>query len=174
MALIGKFIRDLLKIDTGAPDIAIEVQRSDSPQQTEYMEKSDFLKEVNQEIGDHVDAVDNPHAVSHEQVTGKTPNDHHDPITLINTNAGFLNIDTEQELTATQVNLASHVQGNLPVGNLNSGADAAATTFWAGDGTWKVPAPDLDNYLTDSVNTEKDHSHVDFVHDLDCGTFPAP
>lgn len=173
MALIGKFIRDLLKIDTGAPDIAIEVQRSDSPQQTEYMEKSDFLKEVNQEIGDHVDAVDNPHAVSHEQVTGKTPNDHHDPITLSNTNAGYLTLNG-QALTATQVNLASEVEGNLPTTNLNGGEGAGGTTFWAGDGTWKVPAPNLDNYLTDSVNTEKDHSHVDFVHDLDCGTFPAP
>lgn len=45
----------------------------------------------------------------------------------------------------TSIDLANDVSGNLAVSHLDSGTNAGANTYWAGDASWKAVVADLSN-----------------------------
>lgn len=55
-------------------------------------------------------------------------------------------IKLTDQVLVNSVNLASaEVTGNLPVSHLDGGTNASASTFWAGDASWKAVVADLSN-----------------------------
>lgn len=78
----------------------------------------------------------------------------HDAITLAGT-PDYITL-SGQVITRNQVDLTADITGNLPVGNLNSGTGASATTYWRGDGTWATPTTAVWGSITGTLSDQTD------------------